>query len=196
MNQNDTIWFLDKIHKYFKLRLSADQLHSVTSVPLSVFQQITHDIQASVDLYNDVPQKLKDLGISLDTLINTIHLKTIYKQALPSYQLVVSEIKNNKPLTHKIFSVIRDSNYFQEVFQIENPSHLVANLMTLLYRGYVLARYPELIDAEAQISSVLEEMSATRYILGQDSIHFQATRHWMLDWEGEGFSQELCRLIS
>lgn len=91
---------------------------------------------------------------------------------------------------------MRDSTYFNFIYKIQNPSHLLANLMTLVYRCHILTSHPKLRQGGAQISSTLEEMSALRYIIGLDSLHHQATRHWILDWEGEGFNELLSLAIS
>ena len=68
--------------------------------------------------------------------------------------------------------------------------------MTLVYRCHLLTAIPFLRDNRAQISSTLEEMSALRFLLGEDNLHYHATRHWILDWEGEGFSQQLSEIIT
>lgn len=91
---------------------------------------------------------------------------------------------------------MRDSTYFHHIYEIDKPEYLLANLMTLVYRCHLLAITPTLRENKAQISSTLEEMSVLHHLLGEDNLYFQSIHHWIMDWEEEGFSQELARLTS
>jgi hypothetical protein len=129
-------------------------------------------------------------------LINTNHLKSIYNPPLPSYSSILNEILNNPKDLDITFSEMRDSTYFHHIYEIDKPEYLLANLMTLVYRCHLLASVPSLGNNKAQISSTLEEMATLRYLLGEDNLYFQSIRHWIMDWEGEGFSQQLSEIIT
>lgn len=179
------------VNQSLHARITADRRSSLSPLSDQTFSACVDDLDESVDLYNSFPVCLAQSPYHSDMFINATHLKSIYNQPLPTYSLVLEHLHNNPKDLDTAFSEMRKSTYFHDVYQITQPTHLLANLMTLVYRCHLLATIPTLRLNNAQISSTLEEMSAFRYLLGEDSLYFQSVRHWIMNWEEEGFSQDL-----
>ena len=182
--------------QYLSARITANRLASLAPLSDQTFSTLVNDLDKTIVLYNSFPACLAHSPYSSDLFVNTTHLKSIYSQPLPSYSSILKHLRNNSSDLDTAFSEMRESTYFHDVYQINQPSHLLANLMTLIYRCHLLAIMPTFRENKAQISSTLEEMSSLRYLLGEDSLYFQSVRHWVMDWKEEGFSQELSFLTS
>lgn len=182
--------------KYLSSRISPTRLDSLKSLSDNLFSQLSQDIDRAIMLYNSFPHCLKNSSISPSLFINTIHLKSIFPESLPLFTSTLVHLQKNPADLEIVFSEMRDSTYFHHIYEIDKPEYLLANLMTLVYRCHSLISTPTLRAQKAQISSTLEEMSALRHLLGEDSLHHRATRHWILDWKEEGFSQELARITT
>lgn len=184
------------VNQYLYTRITEGRRSSLSRLTDQTFSVLVDDLDKSIELYNSFPACLSHSPYHSDMFINATHLKSIYNQPLPSYSAVLQYLHNNPKAVDSAFSEMRDSTYFHHIYEIDNPEHLLANLLTLVYRCQLLATIPFLRENKAQISSTLEELSALRYLLGQDNLHYRATRHWILDWEGEGFSRELALAIT
>ncbi len=187
-------WLLEQINNYLSSRLSPAQLSSLSNLPLTVFEQLSLELNDAISEFNQYPKKLPN-KLSSNYFLNANHLKKIIA-TLPSYPSTLFLLKSDNQKKDVAFSEMRDSTYFNFIYKIEEPTHLLANLMTLVYRCHMLSSNPKLRDGGAQISSTLEEMSALRHLMGLDSLHYQSTRQWILDWEGEGFSELLSLAIT
>lgn len=183
-------------NQYLSARITADRLASLAPLSDQTFLTLVHDLDKTISLYNTFPSCLSNSPYSSDLFVNATHLKSIYNQPLPAYSIVLEYLHKNPKDLDAAFSEMRDSTYFHHIYEIDKPEYLLANLMTLVYRCHLLSSYPTLREQKAQISSTLEEMAALRHLLGEDSLHYQATLHWILDWEGEGFSQQLSEIIT
>lgn len=183
------------VNQYLSTRITADRLSSLTPLTDQLFVTLISDLNQTIDLYNSFPACLVHSPYQSDIFINTTHLKSIYQQPLPSYSSILNDLLANLKDLDITFSEMRDSTYFHHIYEIDKPEYLLANLMTLVYRCHLLGSIPSLRTNNAQISSTLEEMAALRYLLGEDSLYFQSVRLWIMDWEGEGFSQDLARLV-
>lgn len=186
--------FVKLVENYLPARLSPQQISSLSTLSKEIFTKIITDIDSSIDLYNHYPECLPT-DLSTDLFLNTNHLKTLLG-VLPSYSSVLEALSLSNDNIDIAFGEMRDSTYFHHIYEITKPEHLLANLMTLVYRCHLLSSNPKLRKGDAQISSTLEEMSSLRFLLGEDNLHFQATRHWILDWQEEGFSQKLAEIIT
>jgi|GEM_PF-2040724 len=180
-------WLRSAIKSNLTTRLSTTQIDSLQQIPEKVIIQLVNEIEQSILIYNNLT--------NTSLYVNCQHLKNLTSK-LPPYAVVLHTLTSDKKLFELVFNELSNSTYFHDVYKISDPNHLLSNIMTLIYRGYMLHTYPELRVKGAQISSVLEEMSALRYLSGNDSLHFQATRHWILDWENEGFSEHLAMAIT
>lgn len=183
------------VNQYLSTRITADRLSSLTQLTDQLFVTLISDLNKTIDLYSSFPVSLAHSSYHSDMFINTTHLKSIYNLPLPSYSSILNDLLNNPKDLDITFSEMRDSTYFHHIYEIDKPEHLLANLMTLVYRCHLLSSIPTLRTNQAQISSTLEEMSTLRYLLGEDNLYFQSVRHWIMDWEGEGFSQKLAKLL-
>lgn len=181
---------------YLHSRLTAPRLSSLHALAESTFTAIVHDLDDAIALYNRFPTCLRKSPYTPQLFINTTNLKSISFQPLPTYTEVLRHLQQNPEDLEDVFTEMRDSSYFHYIYEIDNPEHLLANLLTLVYRCHLLSSVPLLRAKHAQISSTLEEMSALRFLLGSDNLHYRATRHWIIDWEEEGFSQELANTIA
>lgn len=188
--------FNNLVNKYLSTRITADRLASLAPLSDQTFLALVDDLDKSVDLYNSFPACLAQSPYHSDMFINARHLKSIYNQPIPIYSLILVHLHKNPKDLNTAFSEMRDSTYFHHIYKIDKPEHLLANLMTLVYRCHLLGSIPTLRKNKAQISSTLEEMVTLRYLLGEDNLYFQSIRHWIMDWEAEGFSQELALLTS
>jgi hypothetical protein len=122
-------------------------------------------------------------------------LKQIYDGELPDYLETIRKLGENIGVKEKVFSHLRDSSYLDEVYKISDPEYLLTNVLILVYRTYLLLTSPELKKKNAQISSTIEEMAVLLKLEGKESLVFEATKHWILNWREEGFSQDLAKLI-
>lgn len=182
------------VNQYLVTRIAPVQISALSKLSDTTFTEIIADLDAAIGLYNTYPSCLsKDL--IQDIFINTNHLKTLVL-TIPAYSKTLNLFANTPHYLDEALAEMRDSTYFHHIYEIKNPEHLFANLMTLTYRCHLLSSISGLREGDAQVSSTLEEMSALRYLLGEGSLHHRATRHWILDWEGEGFSQELAKSIT
>lgn len=145
------------------------------------------ELQLALDAYNE-GSILKRYG---NLLINTAHLNSIYSENLPNITSVFSILDTDDSLREDVLKELAISEYFQEVWNIKNPSHLLVSLLILLYRGYMLHSKPVLRKDGAQISSTIEEMLVILCHEGSDTEAYQAIKHWVLDWEDEGFAESL-----
>ena len=187
-------WLITQLNSYLPSRLTPIQLDSLTELSPVIFKQLSQELNDATTHYNKYPKQLTD-KFSSSLFLNTNHLKTLLGE-LPTFSTTLGTLSLDQSQTNLVFTEMRDSTYFNFIYKITNPHHLLANLMTLVYRCHMLTSHPKLRQDGAQISSTLEEMSALRYVMGSDSLHHQATRHWILDWEGEGFSRVLATRLS
>lgn len=187
--------FLELVEKYLPSRLSSTQINSLKTLSFDTYHQIISDLDSSITLYNSFPSSLVGSNYSVDLFKNTTHLKSLLEE-LPLFSTVLSHLSASPKDLDTALAEMRDSTYFHYIYLIDNPKYLLANLMTLVYRCHLLSSRPALREGNAQVSSTLEEMSALRFLLGEDSLHFQSVRHWILDWEGEGFREDLANKIS
>ena len=182
--------------KHLSSRISPTRLNSLKSLSDNLFSQLSQDLDHAIILYNSFPNCLKNSSVTPSFFINTIYIKSIFPGAFPLFTSVLAHLQNHPADLEIVFSEMRTSTYFHHIYELDKPEYLLANLMTLVYRCHLLTAIPFLRDNRAQISSTLEEMSALRFLLGEDNLHYHATRHWILDWEGEGFSQQLSEIIT
>lgn len=189
----DYAHFLQLIEEYLPSRLSPDQINDLKTLSPEIYNEIISNLDSSIAFYNRFPKCLAG-KFAPDLFINTLHLKSLISQ-LPLFSAILFYLSSSPQDLNIALGEMRDSTYFHYIYLINNPKHLLANLMTLVYRCHILSSRPLLREGRAQISSTLEEMSALRYLLGEDNLHFHSVRHWILDWEGEGFSQQLATLV-
>lgn len=182
--------FLSLIDQYLVTRITPNRISGLNNLDEQLFGEIAKEIDKVISAYNSF--------VSGDNIkyVNAGYLKKIYSSSLPIFSSILTLLSDNPVLLASVMSEMRDSTYFHHIYMIDPSEHLLANLMTLIYRNTILIEHSELREKNAQVSSTLEEMSALLYLQGIDTHYFHAIKDWILDWEGEGFSQELASLVN
>lgn len=189
-------WLTTKISEYLKKRLSENQIESLRSIEDRAFESISSELQDSITLYNRLENEILPNPLISPDLVNSIHLKSIYNHNLPDYLEIFEKVKKDTSLQQMVFGELRDSEYFRDVYTIADSQHLLVNIMILIYRNAMLYLHPELRLGKAQISSTIEEMSALHFLQSNKStLLFESVKHWILQWESEGFSRTLATLL-
>jgi len=189
MSQQLLSWANNLINDHLSPKLSQRQLEGLKTIDQQYCKKIVEEISRFIDQYN--------FATDLDPMfINAIHLKSILSQPLPPYVQIIDQLFHDQNLLSVVIKEIKESPYFYDIYQVNNPFHFFTNFMILLYRNSLLNLRPELRVKEAQISSTIEEMACLDYLRGHDSLLFQAIKEWVIEWEREGFSEELGSLIT
>lgn len=131
-------------------------------------------------------------------LINANKLKKILgKKSLPDAYSVWDDLFFNSLNENDRFfkGFLLEFFRFKFIESMKDPKQLLACLIVAIYRTYMLVKYPTLKENKAQVASSLEEMSAIMALENHKTEIFLATKHWILDWRGEGFSKELAQRI-
>jgi len=156
----------------------------------------THEINSAISYFNKIRIKF-DTNKNYKFLINAKEFNDIYNNDLPDYFDTVDELFENKNLTNQIFLIFKNDKYFKDVWKTKSYEILLANLLILIYRTTLLQKHKDkLIDKETgnnrvQISSTIEEMIFSMKLEGIDTDLFHSTKHWLVNWKEEGFSEEL-----
>lgn len=127
--------------------------------------------------------------------INTKYLSSLLSEyELPSWYTIQVQLQlNEKSLElREAGNALRD---FDFITTIQEPSRLSGALFLGFYRTYVLVVIPILKIMNAQVASSLEEMLAILAIEGCPTQLFLASRHWILDYQSEGFSELLAKKV-
>ncbi len=117
---------------------------------------------------------------------------------LPEGSEVFANIANNdsKNNKKKIIKLFQEMQKFRFIDVPASEEKMMGRILLALYRTFLLQKTPSLREKGAQIASSLEEMLAILALKGFDTHLFRATRHWIADWQREGFSKELADKIS
>ena len=158
----------------------ADAINYLKSNP-NYLKQLFSEVELAVDKYNQF--KFNPM------LINAVHLKTI-TDTLPG-ALGIKKIFDSKYLDN-FWDLMNEFSFIDEIWK---PSDMAAAVTIASYRTWMLTIHPEWKEKKAQVASALEEMLAIEALNGNVTNIFRATKHWLLDWRGEGVSQELAERI-
>lgn len=154
------------------------------------FNKISGQLQICIDQYDQVRAEVPNL------LINCQHLSSIWKQPLPRYLDIISRFQTKLELRTAVLDELTSSDYFQEVWELRDET-LAVNILILIYRTCLLHKYPELRENKAQISSCLEELAWVIHLQDPQAVPdlTQAVKHWVINWQEEGFSEQLAAQI-
>lgn len=152
------------------------------------FSKIITDLEKCLHTFNE---DLYDKSL----YINAKHTFTIIGALLPSTQFVIDTLDRDDKVEIAVIDTLTNSDYFQEVWEITNPKYLYINIIILIYRTTLLTINKELSSKRAQISSTIEEMSLELKRKGIDNVIYDATKHWLENWEEEGFNKEIPNII-
>lgn len=191
-----TDWIITTIESEFSRKIPIGSvLKAINNNPQLIDTYIS-EVQSAINAYNAGQHTGNYHSLPVTILDNTRHLLSIFEVPLPSYQHIISELMEDKKIYKQVISELTTSTYFKDVYELPDPLCVLHNLLILLYRTTMLSLYPELRSGGAQISSTIEEMACVLEINGDHTHLFQATKHWVKDWQGEGFSQILAKTIS
>ncbi|MBI1811770.1 MAG: hypothetical protein HYR78_07570, partial [Nitrospirae bacterium] len=128
---------------------------------------------------------------------NADYLKhSLRGRRLPTVRDIMEDMKPDTPETRqrvdRLLKAINDFAFIDTMKPIEN---LAAALIVASYRTYVLQTFPDIKEQNAQVASALEEMLALMALNGQKTKLFEATKHWIADYQSEGFSPKLANAI-
>lgn len=145
--------------------------------------QLFCEINLAVDKFNKFT--------SNPMLINAEYLKTITK-VLPSVEDIYKNFDSK--YLDRFWELMNKFSFIDEIWE---PSKMAAAIVIASYRTWMLTIHSDWKEKSAQVASALEEMLAIEALNGNVTNIFKATRHWILDWQEEGMSQELAkRLVS
>ena len=153
------------------------------------------ELTAAINLFNrsknELSKKTKEL------YINSYYLaKTIGKHDLPSWEMIVEEnFGNQRNNSELLISTFKELNGFEFIEDSSIPLMLSGELFVGVYRTYVLNLVPQWRKAKVQVASSVEEMLAFLALNGIQTLLFSAIKHWIFDYEIEGFSHALARKV-
>jgi len=157
------------------------------------------DFEQAIDYFNyyRLDQNRKPY---FDYLKNAAELNSIFGRNLPSYEKTLNKLLQEEELIERVFSHLRDSTYFREVWKIKPMENLWINLLLLIYRTAILQFNQDLLidkngQNKVQISSTIEEMVACLQFEGKDNRLFYAFKHWLKDWKAEDFDERLYKML-
>lgn len=139
----------------------------------------------STDKFPDVP------------CINADYLKlSLQGRLLPSVLDIMADMSPDTDKTRQyIDQVLKNLNDFVFIDTMNPVDKLAAILIVASYRTYILIAFPDLKDNQTQVASAIEEMLALMALNGQKTKLFEATKHWVIDYQNEGFSPKLANAI-
>lgn len=120
--------------------------------------------------------------------INAIYLKKVFINSLPFVNQVIDQADFFKPT----LEAMKAFEFFDKEWQIKP---LAAACIVAFYRTFMLVNRPILKEKKVQVASAIEEMLAMIALNGEKTELFQSIKIWLLDWQTEGFSQELAERI-
>lgn len=160
-----------------------------------LLDQFFLELDEAVKMFNRYLAGNLAFDIDQTMLINANTLKTILdgKMEIPSPFAAFEDLLSDEKLKT---AFIEEFHKFDFLVEIGNNNKLLASMLVASYRTYMLVKYPFLKEKNVQVASALEEMFAIMVLTGGNKRLFHATKHWIMDWKAEGFSQELADKIA
>ena len=153
----------------------------------SILKIYLGELDFAINMFNRFKKEPKEF-VAIKLFINAGNLIIIMgEEDLPNTNKVDFSLK-----WKEILSELSGFEFLSEKTDVEI---LFGRLVVAFYRTYILQTVPGLREKGAQIGSTIEEMLAILALYGFDTHLFQATKHWIRDWENEGFSKELALKI-
>lgn len=129
-------------------------------------------------------------------LINANYLRQVLDgrklNSMTDLENSICKWEENRKLWHLIFFELSEFDFLHYDYDVNKFS---GAFFVAFYRTYVLNTCPDIREKNGQVASSVEEMLAILAIAGCKTQLFFATRHWLLDYEGEGFSPQLSKKI-
>lgn len=158
-------------------------------------EELFMELDEAVEMFNKYMEGKLVFDFDQTILINANTLKTILagKMELPLAQTVFEDLLSDGKLQTAFIDEFRK---FEFLVEISNTARLLACILVASYRTYMLVKYPYLKAKKAQVASALEEMFAIMTLSGKEKRMFRSTKHWIMDWKTEGFSEELSEKVA
>lgn len=176
-------------HKYLVSAVSAVRTNS------DFLHMYLEELDNAIKLLNQYNKTGKIKFNHCEILINANHLKNVMpNHFLPTLTQLTQDILPNST-NETVDQFFKMMNIFDFWNEISQASQLTAVLTVASYRTYLRVIWPVIEKKGVQVASALEEILAVMAVNGLKTHLFQATKHWILDWKNEGFSQELAKLV-
>ncbi|MCL4339353.1 hypothetical protein M1271_06725 [Patescibacteria group bacterium] len=117
------------------------------------------------------------------------------KNDLPESKRFLEYLESEKSTGEKRERLFSEMNKFKFLDEKATGIKLFGRILVALYRTYILQNISGIRKRRGQVASTLEEMLALMALEGFETHLFRATEHWIVDWENEGFSEELATKI-
>jgi hypothetical protein len=154
------------------------------------------EVECLILLFNRIKYADKALGYDWDLIINADKTRRILREneELPLFFETCLEIfqGGKKGNINLLRAEIEKFGFFDK---IENPFQLLYVFQIAIYRTWILIKNARLKRRGVQIASTIEEMVAILALEGIETNIFYAVRHWIFDWEKEGFSYKLAEQL-
>lgn len=126
----------------------------------------------------------------------------LQNQELPDWEEIAQRLITTKPgdQSSELHLTFDEIGRFQFIDRMGPPAfsplQLLGALFVAIYRTYTLVTRPSLRREVNEIALTIEEMLALLAINGCRTQLFDATKHFILDYEEEGFAQELAQKVA
>lgn len=163
-----------------------------------MLQQFLNELDQAIYLFHRYIQKKSTDNLPNVPCINADYLKlSLRGRHLPSVRDIMTEMKTDtrNKTRQRVDEVLKNLNDFAFIDTMNPVDKLAAALIVASYRTYILIVFPDLKDNHAQVASATEEMLALMALNGQKTKLLEATKHWIIDYNNEGFSPKLANAI-
>jgi len=162
-----------------------------------ILQLLLDELDQAIHLFHRYAQKKSTDMLPNIPCINADYLKfSLHGRLLPSVRDIMADMKPDTPKIHeRIDQVLKNLNDFTFIDTMNPVDKLAAALVVASYRTYLLCIFPDLKDNLAQVASAIEEMLALMALDRKKTKLFDATKHWIADYQNEGFSPKLANAI-
>jgi hypothetical protein len=117
--------------------------------------------------------------------------KVLKETKLPTFAESMNDLINSSWQVE----FLEELNKFEFIDNLDDLTCLLGRLLVASYRTYLLIKHPYLRDQNVQLASTIEEMVCLITLDGNVTNLFYAIKHWIVDYEKEGFSKELAKRI-
>lgn len=155
------------------------------------------ELDAALSLFSKFQYYPNKFPGNAELLINASYLRQILDgkklHSRVNVENSITKWEDNKALWKLIFTELSDFDFLKHNYA--NSGKFSGAFFVAFYRTYILNTYPDIRQKNGQVASSIEEMLATLAIAGCKTQLYFATRDWLLDAEGEGFSPLLSKKL-
>lgn len=189
-------YFIELINEHLGENENIQQmLRYLTKYP-EIYDIYCAELESALSLFSKLQCNPHEFPGESDILINARYLQQILNgDKLLSRTELEGDIKkwrDEKKLWELIFSELSG---FEFVNQEIEPNIFSGEFFVAFYRTCTLIKYPYIREKNGQVASSVEEMLAVFAIAGCQTQLYLSTRHWLLDYQNEGFSPLLSKRL-